>query len=531
MVTKKKTLIAVSEIAVIFLVGFLLGPTAGGSPFYGDVNVIDEGQFAAWANHMLHGKYLFKDIYITYGPLYVWPLFLFFKLLGPSIFLVKAYLTIGSIVGILIVNQLLKELRIQNTLRYVTIALFVLLPIMHLRQAMGYIVLLNLFKAVGTGRLLWYFLCGISLVICFLVSPEIGIFTAMIVILFFFIRLLVENNIKDVFSNGGLLVAGVLAAGLSFIFWAGYEGWLFSYFQGTLDIMTSLSGINSPNGQNFPNILNQLPVTADPVLLLKFILSKDALLYWTLFFYVLLIGYLVIRFILQIHEKKDLQIVLLTIYGILLYTILLSRNGIGHFFFVLSPLIILAACFFDKLFRILRQKKTRQIEKNFAVVEVCIIVLFALRLLTVNRPEIFKRLQIPFSISTLTQNPPRFGSTALPSSQKQQLSMIQNYILQQTTAYDTVFIVSNEPILYMLFDRVNPTRYDLPFIANPLEKRFELLSDLMRNSPRYIVENQKSWAVDGVSNRKRLPEIYKYLEKHYQKTTSVGDYMVYERNK
>lgn len=74
------------EIIFFAILGFFIGSAETLSPFYGNINVIDEGQFAAWANFMLHGKLMFKDMYIVYGPLYVYPLYLLFKFFSPSFF-------------------------------------------------------------------------------------------------------------------------------------------------------------------------------------------------------------------------------------------------------------------------------------------------------------------------------------------------------------------------------------------------------------------------------------------------------------
>ena len=530
MVIKKKRLNTILEIVIIFFIGFLLGGTSG-SPFYGDVNVIDEGQFAAWANHMLHGKFLFKDIYVTYGPLYVYPLYLLSKIFGPSMFLVRAYITIGALVGIYAVNEILKQFKIEKLLRYLTLVLFALLPIMQIRQAVGYIILLFLFKGIETRKLRWFFFCGISLATCFLISPEIGIFSAIIIFLYYSYTLVTADIIRIVFQRISVFLLGILFIVIPFSLWTEYEGWLTAYIVGTEDILTSLSGINSPNGQNFPNPYTLFPVTLDPILLFKFIFSQDMMLYWTIFIYLLIVGYIVIRMALQKRDRKDVYITMIGLYGVLMYTILLSRNGIGHFFFTLSPLIILIVYFIDKALRIVKQKKSKRIEKSVALIGVLAISLFVLRLLAINRPEIIKKFTFPFSVSLFKQNPVRFGPMSVSSVQEQQLSIIQNYILQQTTEKDNIFLFSNEPVVYMLVDRINPTRYDLPFVANPLEKRLELIFDLTRNPPRYIIENQKSWAVDGVSNRQRLPEVYEYLEKQYHKTAVIGNYIVYEINR
>jgi hypothetical protein len=83
-------------------------------------------------------------------------------------------------------------------------------------------------------------------------------------------------------------------------------------------------------------------------------------------------------------------------------------------------------------------------------------------------------------------------------------------------------------MMYLLVNRSNPTRYDLPFIANTLEKRLEVLSSLERTRPKYIFENTLAWAVDGVDNRTRLPEVYAFIKQHYRVIGYIDSYRVYE---
>src|SRR3989304_5377037 len=107
---KKSLLISL----LIILVAFLIGPTYTSSPFLGNINLIDEGQFGAWVNHMSHGKYLFKDIYLTYGPLYVYPLYLVFKIFTPSAFIIRSYLALGSTLGIVVCYLILQRLNLSK---------------------------------------------------------------------------------------------------------------------------------------------------------------------------------------------------------------------------------------------------------------------------------------------------------------------------------------------------------------------------------------------------------------------------------
>lgn len=67
----------------------------------------------------------------------------------------------------------------------------------------------------------------------------------------------------------------------------------------------------------------------------------------------------------------------------------------------------------------------------------------------------------------------------------------------------------------MLVDRVNPTKFDLPFVGNRMEKRIDIIKDLTSKKPKYVFIDNDAWPVDGISNKVRLPEVYNFIKIHY----------------
>jgi predicted nucleic acid-binding protein len=83
--------------------------------------------------------------------------------------------------------------------------------------------------------------------------------------------------------------------------------------------------------------------------------------------------------------------------------------------------------------------------------------------------------------------------------------------------------------MYLVADRVSPSRFNLPEVINSKAKRYELINDLERSKTKYIIYNTSSWDVDGVSNMERLPEVMHYISENYTKTINSG-FVIYKRN-
>ena len=73
---KNKIKIVIEYLVILFFL-FFIGSSLVINPFFGEINVIDEGQFGAWMRHMLHGEFLYNDTYSEYETLYIYPFYLF----------------------------------------------------------------------------------------------------------------------------------------------------------------------------------------------------------------------------------------------------------------------------------------------------------------------------------------------------------------------------------------------------------------------------------------------------------------------
>ncbi len=516
------------EIIIIIVLSVLIGSTGTASLFFGDINIIDEGQFAAWASHMLLGQHMFKDIYITYGPFFVYPVYLLFKYFGSSIFSVRSYILSGDIAGIIISLLIMYRLRVPFLARFCVILLMILIPTMQLRQATGLISLYLIMEAIDRKKPLWFFFTGIFTACSILVSPDIGIFVCLIEGIILIWYFLFEKRIGIYSQQIGYGILGFIAVVLPFVLWSHSEGWFGSYLSVTKDVFNSFSGINLPNGTAFPNFLALMPRSFNVITWVKFISSKEILLYWGILFYICTFLYCFIILLKKGMTSRVRDISMLSIFGFCLYFILVGRWGVGHFFFILSPILLISAYYISEL---IKMPKKNISDKYFSYILIGLLCLSGVRLIMINRPQIITNVTALFQSANDNQKKTRIDNISVSKGQKRYIDSVNKFITKNSKNSKYIFFLSNEPLFYMMSKKLNPTRYDLPYIVITKAKRYEVLAALQAHPPQYIFNNLASWPVDGVSNSQRMPEVAAYIQNHYRKVAMIEKTVVYEYEK
>ena len=516
----KKTFLI--ELLILVLFSIWIGPVNTGSIFRGDINVIDEGQFGAWVYHMVQGKKMYKDIFITYGPLYVQPLYVLFKLFGSSVFLTRVFLTFGIVIGQITILLSCYYLEFPIALRYFVLGFSLLVPIIQIRQALGLLTVLIFSLFLKEKKYSLVLVSGVLTSTTFLVSPEIGIFSFFICISNILYLFLSKQSFLFTLKRLCYYLLSVFAIVCLFVLWSYKDGWFFNYLNSTIDVLFSFSGIQVPNGQNFPNIILLILNTKSTMDFIKVLFSKEAMLYYLAILYLFSFFYFTVLVCIRKVTQKDIFPGQLLLYGFLLYTILLTRSGIGHFFFILSPCVLLLMYFVKKLTNVITVSKNKS-EKRMSLIFVVFIFLFLVRILLLNRPAIAKTFN-PLSLSTNIE----FDHIFISKQQENQIEKIKVFVSQNTNEKDTVFFLSNDPVFYLLVKRENPSRYDLPYLANTLPKRYELIQSILLKKPKFIFDDVTAWDVDGVSNWTRIPELRAIVNKEYEISRTVVGITIYK---
>lgn len=489
------------SLGILYLVGFL---------FHSPINFIDEGQFGSWVTNMEFGKYMYKDIYITYGPLYVQYIKSVVEVFFPRLITIRfALFALSSVTTLFAVILLLNELKVRRLLIALCCSWMVfLLPHFSVRQALGLLVVWLLITALKSSNKLFSFLLGVLLAISFLVSPEVGVFSFIVIFVSLVYALAVSQERRVVVYKYALFLIGCCVVFLPFIAVSSSQGWFKEYVETTVDVMITLSGSSSPIGQAVPDIKALFLQSLSPFSFIKFLVSKEMLLYVSFIFAIFLIQFNLIRLISQNLKKVGFSVLLISVFSVLLTTTLIGRSGVGHYLVTLGPVFILLTYFLNNLFYDRIGSKQDIVVKRIIG---AIIILFVARIVFISHPVISSAI----------------SSNYLALKTEESHSQLKKFVETTTNNNDTIFILSDEPGLYFCVDRSNATRYDLPFIANSKEKNVELLDDLAANNPVLIIENTKAWSVDDLDNRMRISGISLYINKNYSKCANIGSYQIY----
>ena len=503
-------------ILLFVLLWFLVVGQVGHSAIFGEINLIDEGQYAAWVYQMLNGKMIYRDIYVQYGPLMVFPIYLLMKFFGETIFFVYLWSSIGAFLGYVLGMLTLRQLKVEKSVFIISLTTLLIVPGINIRQWIGVLIFILLSRSYETKSLLLALLTGVFMVVAFLQSVEIGLFTFLICAFYIGFRFIKSKKLEDEFITSLFILLGTVLSFVSFFAIFQSQGWLSSYIYSTKEVAVSISGMNLPNGKGLPVILQNVD-TSSPFLFAKLIFSKNALFYLSLLLLLIFLPFFIIRLSQKNNHERDILGLLITIFAILIYFSIVGRSG--HYISVFPFVVILLAYFVSE------SKGHKLFKKHRLMLYSIFLTIFCMYIL--RHIAIYRFSLVP-KFNELANTPvSRIYPHIISFVQSKDILELKNFFELNRKCNDFIYILNNAPGLYFLLEIKNPTRYDLPLLAGVIEKRQEIVNDLIKHKPLCVLEDMTSWAVDEVSDEERMPEVFKYVKRNYQPYKRIGHFLIY----
>ena len=345
------------------------------------------------------------------------------------------------------------------------------------------------------------------LVIDILQSIYVGIFAFITASLYIVVRLVGSKNLLlELRMFGSILIGFILSLLiLSSIF--SYFGWWQSYLSTTLEFTSSIAGINLPNGQGLPVIAFNKELLS-PIHLLKTVISRNALFYISFGVLVIFSFITLIRLTFKKAKTTDTIAFLVSVFSILIYFSIIGRSG--HYFIIVPFLIVLGAYLLTLV-------------KGFwRILFLILFGIYFIRHFTILRYDIFTNFYSVKYQQTIDKVSP-FQTTLVQGTE---IALLQKHFALNVGKEQQIYVLNNAPALYFLLDRKNATKFDLPLLAGTLEKRLETVEVLKAKTP-LVIEYVNAWAVDGVSDRSRQPEVFQFVDMNYIVKNRVGPFTLY----
>jgi hypothetical protein len=520
------------NINIFYLPGYNL--VVGSWPFLGE-----EGAPLAWAQSILSGGAYGKDFYCLYGPLMPYSLAGAMKLFGQTVVVERVLKYIFDLIAFgLIIFFLVKTLRsryvialacLLYTLFYMPIVL-TSINFTTLRFVLGLLPLLLIHLYGKQEKPRFLVLAGIIAGISILFSQEAGIVALVVCIFILFLEdVILHFNARRFFLRAALLLLGIGIVFLTMISYSAATSGVSMLWDSIYGFpKLKMLGYGSARFPSFNDFIS------DPFNSIPFV-------YWMTLYYVGLSVYLFVQLVTKSDDKTLLLKISLLLFGIVLLRIPLGRPTESDAIKIFHPALLLLALQMDALVASMANKNALHLKIAHALFAslvfgtLLIVAIFGadstirndmvlLKWSLENFPKRLTKLSSGVDLPQIDR-----GGVFYDPETADSIVKIKNFLDAYAQNEKYVYFYPNEAAYYFIFNKQNPTRYAIAYFAATRSQRLELITDLERNKPRYVIYSPNTWRVDDIPESTQVPEVVDYLNQTYGVLSDLGGIIILQR--
>lgn len=270
-------------------------------------------------------------------------------------------------------------------------------------------------------------------------------------------------------------------------------------------------------------------------------LNRLPFVYWLIFYYIGTASYLFVQLVTKSDDKTLLLKISLVIYGIILLRIPIGRTSIIEAIKVFHPALLLIAFHMDALISSIANNKASLLRFGHALF--AILAFGTLSIAVVFGADAGVRNKFEHMMFSLKNSPNRLTikSTGinLPEIERggiyyspdtaDSITKIKAFLDANAQQDRYVYFFPNEAVYYFIFNKQNPTRYAISYFAATKAQRLELIADLEKNRPKYVIYSPKTWRVDFIPETDQVPEVVDYLQQKYGVISDLDNVVILQR--
>ncbi len=493
----------------------------------------EDGENLAWVQSIFSGGVYGKDFFCIYGPMLIYPLAGFMKIFGVSVAAEHYFRYVLDLAAYGIVIFLFyKTIRSKSAFMVFSVVYYLLFPVCitpsvnftYLRFILGVLPLVLLFLHFRGGKRYLLLLTGGVAGQALLFSQEAGAASCIAIVAALGAHAWHGREWRLFFERGLLIAGACLLSMAPMVLYLSAKGG-FHFFLDSLygfPKLTSLGygGIPAPGLDRF---------IAHP--------GNYFFYYGVIFLYGFAAISLFPGIILRKPDAHELLKFSFLAFGAVLYLVAVRRYSQENIHKVFHPALLLLFLFMDGALQGARRGKgTPRILQSGLLLA---LILFTLALVTQSsflnamldaawvrvRPE-YKLSRVGLGVEV---PPVKRGGVYYDAATAASLVTIRDFLEKNTREGEYVYFFPNEAAYYFLFDRNNPTRYAISYFAITADQRKDLIADLERNKPRYIVYSKLTWRIDNIPEDIQVPEVAEYLSRMYTLDTDTHDVRILKR--
>ncbi len=512
---------------------------AGWNPNFGAWIFLGErGQTLAGIQNITNGGVYGRDFFSLYGPMFIYPLYWLMSWLGNFAYMESIYKWGLDIIAFALLGFiLLRTMRSRFMALLLIIIIFLMFPARQITTANATILryILGIFPIacialwIDTRQTKWFLFGGLVAGQSLLFSQESGICSILAITMIFILNSLGKDkavpSMLRTISKFIMIILLSMAPMMIFLVLNGAG-------RGFLDCVLGYSQMVTLGFNNIP-----FPSLRD---WLGRYFIESWLHYAVISIYCASIIALFVLWFRKVRSARFFWTLGLVLYGILLFRVALGRSGDIQTMKVMIPAMILSAVWMDELWITLRQHSNINMQKIMLWVSLTAFLINFINGICLNQTAgnfLLSSFQDTFKIDgkfSVVQGseimiPEKRLGMYVDELTAISINEIKSFIEQYTKKGEYVYFFPNEAAYYFLFDRKNPTRYPVAYFAATYERQDEVIHDLEKNKPHYVVYSKLTWRIDNIYEQVQIPEIVDYLNRHYKIIKSMQMVDIYER--
>lgn len=510
----------------------------------------DKGGPLSWSNAVMLGQVPFKDVYINFGPVFVYLSVFFMKLFGNTLAVQRGFIYFGTILSLILAYFLARKL-ITNRILLIILCWFIsmnaVMPFWMsrwggIRNAIIFITLIFIIFYNETKRLLYLLIAGISAALCFSISQEMGLLSIVLFISFICYKYFASRNSGIAFSSYLKEITIFLLAFISIII----AVYLYLILKGATLENILINLVKIP--LEFTNYYRNPPVIELPSLRFSFrewvifLCSPSFDIFFAPILYIISFTYL-INSLKRKHRdlySENLVLMLVTVYGLFMYIIgIRGFSGpklVGpQFRFSLLATGIIGIFFMQRISLSCKDISYRQHKFSIFIKSISLFLLF-ISIFYLKLPlysSILKQQQNKIIEDKSPVPATKLGDSILPFQQYDTFYRVSDFIIKHTSWDEYIYAFPHEPRYYFLTQRRCPT-----FFTNALDAgiapAFQLaaIKDIESKKLNFAILVSDSYLVTDnikVPNEKRIPLIYNFLKDKFIPVKNINGTIILKR--
>jgi hypothetical protein len=507
----------------------------------------EEGEVVSWAYSILSGEVLYRDNFSPYGPLMPYLLALMMKLFGATVFTSRlyAYLTYAVTAALIVVMSFAVLRQRWQALLTSLLLLSAFFPVKNsvnatpLRQFLGMLALFVFYRYMLKGSRKALVAAGLVAGAAFLYSQENGVAALVAVVSLWGVKAISNRGeLKNILVDASYFIAAFLVAILPFMVYFYANGALGAFLSTIYEYpKLALMGFAAIPA---PNLVEQARLFMDgkaalPYFLYSILFSLPPLVYAVAF------GVFGVLRLKGRFTSRDAFFFLVTVYGAIIFRSALGRSDGFHFVQVFAPSAFVLAYLSGVSLGAASESRVKMPTLRYMAIFVLPLIFAnanfmttfyeetAENILSVNTVGIVEKIFPEPRPGLVTTSFPELGGIYVPPEVAYHVAELKNFA-GRISWDDGVYVLGNSSLTHVLIDRPNPTRFDMYYWAGTTRLQEEVVADLERRKPRYVVV-EPGGLLDNIARETQVPVINDYVFSTYQRAQGFyyGTFAVYER--